>query len=385
MGGSRNWFKTLLGLKKSAKTSHSDKQEYKNKSNDMPEQVKCSSEKDEACIDLETRQNQPGISSVPNANSESNAAPVRASAVVDQIATFNDRLKGSAREESAAIYIQTAFRGLLARKALRALKGLVRLQALVRGQAVRKQAAMTMRCMQALVRVQAQVRARRACMAMESYVTQQRLDHQLILDEDINKSELGWCDSLGSVEEIQQRMRQRQEAAAKRERAMSYAFSHQWRASSRTVSEQMGSEPDKTNLGWKWLELWMASQPWENQVHSQGKMDGLESICSNNLEQSFAGTPAHSHSRSRSSGNAKECPVTVDPRAKRRLSMPSPEKPTTGQKNHKPQQKINQNVEGKKPLKKSGQQSTKAGQVTRRTNRVEPIRVLGNNANNGNN
>lgn len=147
----------------------------------------------------------------------------------------------------------------------------------------------------------------------------------------------------------------------------------------------MGSEPDKTNLGWKWLELWMASQPWENQVHNQGKMDGLESICSNSLEQSFAGTPVHSHSRSRSSGNAKECPIAVDPRAKRRLSLPSPEKPTACQKNHKPQQKINQSVEGKKPLKKSGQQSTKAGQVTRRTNRVEPIRVLGNNVNNGNN
>ena len=146
----------------------------------------------------------------------------------------------------------------------------------------------------------------------------------------------------------------------------------------------MGNEPDKTNLGWKWLELWMASQPWENQVHNQGKMDCLESICSNSLDQSFAGTPAHSHSRSRSSGNAKECPITVDPRAKRRLSMPSPEKATSCQKNLKPQHKISQSVEGKKTLKKSGQQSTKAGQVGRRTNCVEPIRVLGNNVNNGN-
>lgn len=37
----------------------------------------------------------------------------------------------------------------------------------------------------------------------------------------------GWCDSVGSVEEIQAKLLKRQEAAAKRERAMAYALTHQ--------------------------------------------------------------------------------------------------------------------------------------------------------------
>ncbi|KAM0921021.1 hypothetical protein ACQ4PT_006964 [Festuca glaucescens] len=66
---------------------------------------------------------------------------------------------------AAAVKIQTAFRGYLAKKALRALKALVKLQALVRGYLVRKQAAATLQSMQALVRAQASIRAARSLAA----------------------------------------------------------------------------------------------------------------------------------------------------------------------------------------------------------------------------
>ncbi|KAF7121020.1 hypothetical protein RHSIM_Rhsim13G0197400 [Rhododendron simsii] len=180
------------------------------------------------------------------------------------------------REDWAATRIQTAFRGFLARRALRALKGLVRLQALVRGHAVRKQAAITLHCMQALVRVQARVRARRVRLALEGQTEEPKHHQQFEHEARVREIEEGWCDGVGSVEEIQAKLLKRQEAAAKRERAMAYALAHQWQAGSKLQSAPAGFEPDKNNWGWNWLERWMAVRPWENRFLDVNLKDGVK-------------------------------------------------------------------------------------------------------------
>ncbi|KAJ1407454.1 protein IQ-DOMAIN 1-like isoform X1 [Sesbania bispinosa] len=85
----------------------------------------------------------------------------------------------------------------------------------------------------------------------------------------------GWCDSVGSSEEIQAKILKRQEAAAKRERAMAYALAHQWQPGPRQQAVSSGFEPDKSSWGWNWLERWMAVRPWENRFVDISLRDGV--------------------------------------------------------------------------------------------------------------
>ncbi|KAI3756671.1 hypothetical protein L1987_56493 [Smallanthus sonchifolius] len=251
MGVSGKWIRALVGSKKQEKSQTSGESGHKVNNGRFRHRRKSSIEinSDIFLNKLDAEEiNSSAIQDVTN--SPSTPRQVQTSSQMEQ----------QVREYWAATCIQTAFRGFLARRALRALKGLVRLQALVRGHAVRKQAAITLRCMQALVRVQARVRARRVRIALESHSEQQKLQHEVRVRE----IEQGWCDSVGSVEEIQAKLIKRQEAAAKRERAMAYALAHQWQAGSKQQVTTSGFEPDKSNWGWNWLERWMAVRPWEN-------------------------------------------------------------------------------------------------------------------------
>ncbi|KAG2690244.1 hypothetical protein I3760_09G178600 [Carya illinoinensis] len=254
------------------------------------------------------------------------------------------RFPGKSREEVAAIRIQTAFRGYMARRALRALRGLVRLKSLMDGPVVKRQAAKTLRCMQTLARVQSQIRSRRIRMSEENQALQKQLLQKRA--KELESLQMGdeWDHSLQSKEQIEANLLGKYEAAMRRERALAYAFSHQktWKNGSRSVNP-MFMDLSNPAWGWSWLERWMAAHPWENRSMMEKELNNdhssvksaSQSVDGGEISKSFAryqlNSDNHSPSASQKTGNPNfQSPSTPRPTSSKVAKKVKPATPRGG-------------------------------------------------------
>lgn len=166
------------------------------------------------------------------------------------------------RARAAAVTIQAAFRGYMARRNYRSLRGLIRLQGVVRGPSVRRQTAHAMRCMQMLVRVQAQVRASR----VEAMERRNRHHHGAMLRGG-GRCRAGsqdggvWSDSLLSRDEVDARTKRKVEAVIKRERALAYAYSHQVLKATPMAAHAILADLQSGRSPWWWTPIERRHEP----------------------------------------------------------------------------------------------------------------------------
>ncbi|XP_027911717.1 protein IQ-DOMAIN 1-like [Vigna unguiculata] len=245
----KKWFKRIVKLKK-RKEDKSDQAKVQS----TPEKPDESSEEkqDETC-------------------EESNNIPSEGSEVLERT------VPTSFIEDIAATRIQNAFRAFLARRTLQNLretalnytkniaasKVAVKLEAAIQHHMAKEQTISALNYIHTWSRIQDQIKARRLYMLTEARIKQKKLENQLKLAAKIHELQVGWCGGSDTMEDILSRIHQREEAAVKRERALAYAFSHQWRPNCRQYLGQAIYCVGKESWGWSWKERWVAVRPWQ--------------------------------------------------------------------------------------------------------------------------
>ncbi|KAK9068838.1 hypothetical protein SSX86_012954 [Deinandra increscens subsp. villosa] len=194
------------------------------------------------------------------------SVPDSSKSIVNDIAYEKPEAVSLLVENIAATRIQTAFRAFKARTALRYLKGVLRLQTLTQGEFGKKQASNTLVNLQSWSKTQAQIRTRRKRMVEDGGIRRKKLENQLKLETKLHDLEVEWSSGSDTKDEVLARIQQREVAAVKRERAMAYAFSHQWRPNSKSSLGTKDSKLATANWDWSWMDKWIVTQPWENRA-----------------------------------------------------------------------------------------------------------------------
>ncbi|PWA78115.1 SF16 protein [Artemisia annua] len=187
--------------------------------------------------------------------------------------TSSPHFLGKSKEEIGAIRIQMAYRGYLARKDYRPLRARKRLTLLIRGHAAKRQTASALIRMQTMARVQSQVRSRGIRMAEVNEALQKQLRQRR--EEDVVKRS-GFDLTPKSKEQVEARLRNKKEAAERREMALAYAYSRQqtWRNSLLSPNPTV-TDSNYPEWGWNWSEQWNAIRPWDTTTISSKPVSSL--------------------------------------------------------------------------------------------------------------
>ncbi|KAK8259859.1 hypothetical protein V6Z12_D13G083200 [Gossypium hirsutum] len=149
------------------------------------------------------------------------------------------------RLDPAAVTVQAAFRGYLARREFRILKGIIRLQAVIRGHLVRRQAVATLCCTWGIVKLQALARGQKVRCSDIAMEIQEK--HLRLLQQGLKSSNSVGASISSTVKNLS-----------------SNVFVQKLLASSPSVLPlQLQYVPEEPNSSWQWLQRWTRSQFWE--------------------------------------------------------------------------------------------------------------------------
>ncbi|PSS14345.1 Protein IQ-DOMAIN like [Actinidia chinensis var. chinensis] len=172
-------------------------------------------------------------------------------------------------QEDAALVIQAAFKGYLARHQNRGIKSMDGEQELLVGGGTPSRESLGTSIEVQTGNSTEVFSTREEIMAIHHRLQQKARTAALKLKED-------WDDSTVSSNITKMRIQNRLEATTRRERALAYAYSQQLRICSKKKHNR--SDGTKTNMGWSWLERWMATRLPESSSFESFEMSQFELI-----------------------------------------------------------------------------------------------------------